>query len=270
MTKFARYRHVRALARGLKVLVEINRIGRARPGEIAAETGVDRTTVYRLLDTLEQEGYITRGSDDYYTLTLDVRRLSDGFSELDHITRVVAPELGRLLPKVLWPTDFATFEQGAMIIRETTHRFSHFSMHRAMIGRSRPVLRSAMGRAVLANVSPAERELMLRMIIKSKQPDAGEARDQTYVRALLRETLARGYAASVGLVETHISAIAVPVRSQSHVVGALNLVFFRSAMNVEEAAERYLPHLRNSAASIKEVLAEAGNNSSRFEMSGSL
>ena len=256
MATSSRYRHVRALARGLKVLAELNRFGRARPGEIAAETGVDRTTVYRLLDTLEQEGFVTRGSDDYYTLTLAVRRLSEGFNDLDHVTRIVAPELGRLLPKVLWPSDFATFEQGAMIIRETTHRFSHFSMHRGMIGKSRPVLRSAMGRAVLASASPAERELMLRMIIKSKQPDASEARDASYVRALLQETRARGYASAVGLIETHISAIALSVRSPTNVVGAVNLVFFRSAMGPSEAAERYLPQIRESVAAIEAALLE--------------
>jgi IclR family mhp operon transcriptional activator len=250
----SRYRHVRALARGLKVLVELNRIGRARPGEIAAETGVDRTTVYRLLDTLEHEGFVARDSEDHYTLTLAVRQLSEGFKDLDHITRIVAPELGRLLPKVLWPTDFATFEQGAMIIRETTHRFSHFSIHRAMVGKSRPVLRSAMGRAVLASVSPAERELMLRLIIKSKQPDASEARDASYVRALVQETRTRGYASAVGLIETHIGAIALPVRSPKGVMGALNLVFFRSAIGPAEAAERYLPHMRESVAAIEAAL----------------
>jgi len=254
VTSSSRYRHVRALARGLKVLVELNRIGRARPGDIAAETGIDRTTVYRLLDTLEQEGFVARDSDDHYTLTLAVRQLSEGFKDLDHITRIVTPELGRLLPKVLWPTDFATFEQGAMIIRETTHRFSHFSIHRAMVGKSRPVLRSAMGRAVLANVGPAERELMLRLIVKSKQPDASEARDASYVRALVQETRKQGYASAVGLIETHIGAIALPVCSPKGVMGALNVVFFRSAMNPAEAAERYLPHMRDCVAAIEAAL----------------
>jgi IclR family mhp operon transcriptional activator len=250
-----RYRHVRALARGLKVLMELSRTGRARPGEIAAETGIDRTTAYRLLETLEREGFVVRTSDDYYGLTLAVRQLSEGFTDLDHITRIVAPELGSLLAKVLWPTDFATFEQGAMIIRETTHRFSPYSVHRSMIGKSRPTLRTAMGRAVLAAASEKERDLMLRMIAQSGQPDAAEARETGYVRALIQETQTQGYASAVGLVDAHIGAIATAIRSPIGVVGALNLVFFRTAMTPSDAAQRYLPVMRECVAAIETQVA---------------
>jgi IclR family mhp operon transcriptional activator len=250
-----RYRHVRALARGLKVLMELSRTGRARPGEIAAETGIDRTTAYRLLETLEREGFVVRTSDDHYGLTLAVRQLSEGFTDLDHVTRIVSPELGKLLAKVLWPTDFATFEQGAMIIRETTHRFSPYSVHRSMIGKSRPTLRTAMGRAVLAAASEKERDLMLRMIAQSNQPDAAEARETGYVRAMIQETQTQGYASAVGLVDSHIGAIATAIRSPIGVAGALNLVFFRTAMTPSDAADRYLPAMRESVAAIETQIA---------------
>ena len=38
--------------------------------------------------------------------------------------------------KVMWPTDLATLEHDAMIIRESTHRFSPFSIDVGMIGRN--------------------------------------------------------------------------------------------------------------------------------------
>lgn len=250
-----RYRHVRALARGLTVLMELGRSGRARPGDIATRTGIDRTTTYRLLETLEREGFVARTSDDYYGLTIAVRQLSEGFTDLDQVTRIVSPELGKLLPKVLWPTDFATFEDGAMIIRETTHRFSPYSVHRSMIGKHRPTLRTAMGRAVIAAASEEERDLMLRIIAQSDQPDASEAREKGYVRALVEETQAQGYASAVGLVDSHIGAIGIAIRSPVNVAGALNLVFFRTAMTPADAAERYLPFMRECVASIEAQLA---------------
>jgi IclR family mhp operon transcriptional activator len=254
LAKGTRYRHVRALARGLKILAELNRVGRARPGDLSAETGIDRTTVYRLLDTLRNEGFVSRTSNDYYALTLSVRRLSEGFTDLDWITGVVAPELGQLFAKVLWPTDFATFEQGAMIIRESTHRFSPFSVHRAMIGRDRPTLRSAMGRAVLACATDHERDIMLRIIANSEQPDAQEARDSRYVSALMQESRARGYSSAVGLVESHIGAIALGIRTPERIVGAINLVFFRTAMTPGEAAEKYLPAMKQTVRNIEAAL----------------
>ncbi len=248
------YRYVRSLARGLKILADLNRVGRGIPSEIASATGIDRTTVYRLLDTLVHEGFVSRAATDRFELTIKVRELSEGFTETDQIAQIVAPELGRLLPKVLWPTDFGTFQQGVMIIRESTHRFSPFSTHRAMIGKSRPVLCSAMGRAVMAAATRTERDMMLRLIVNTRRPDASLARDPNYLHKILKQTRLRGYASSVGLVEPHISAIALPVRS-NRVVGAINLIFYTSAMTPEEAAKRYLSYMKESVATIEAGLA---------------
>jgi len=43
---------------------------------VSSSGGIDRTTTYRLLQTLEQEGFVARTSDDYYGLTIAVRELS--------------------------------------------------------------------------------------------------------------------------------------------------------------------------------------------------
>jgi IclR family mhp operon transcriptional activator len=250
------YRHVRSLARGLQILSELTRIGRATPSQLSARTRIDRTTVYRLLDTLEHEGFVTRTSDDQYAPTSAVRKLGEDFTDLDLVMRVVVPELRKLVTKVLWPTDFATFEQGAMVTRETTHKFSPFSLHRSMIGTKRPTLRSAQGRAILAWATDHEREIMLRIIANSDQPDAQQARDKKYVASLIRETRTRGYASAVGLIEPRIASIALGVRTTQRIFGALNLVFLRTAMTPAEAAKRYLADMQDTVRDIEVALHE--------------
>lgn len=249
------YKPVRALEKGLDLLVELNRRGRAKPAELARETGIDRTTVYRLLETLIIRGLVEKSpSDDCYTLRAGVRQLSEGFTASDATARLVAPELGRLLPKVLWPSDFAAFERGWMVIRETTHRYSPFSVHRAMVGRMRPFLRSAVGRAVLAAAEPGERQTMVEIALKAYAVAPNEATPAA-IEALVSDVQARGYAASVGGSESHISAIALPVTGPLGVVGAINIVFFRSALTPELAAERYLPALTETVRAVEERLA---------------
>lgn len=49
---------VRSLARGLAVLSYVNKSGESRPAEIAKALGLPRPTVYRLLETLEEMGYV--------------------------------------------------------------------------------------------------------------------------------------------------------------------------------------------------------------------
>lgn len=52
------YPRVRALERGLELIVALSELGWATPGELAKYTGIHRTTIYRLLSTLELSGYV--------------------------------------------------------------------------------------------------------------------------------------------------------------------------------------------------------------------
>lgn len=245
------YRPIRALQRGLDVLAALNLAGRARPSDLAIATELDRTTVYRILSTLQQHGLVAASpSDDTYVLTSQVRLLSDGFTDQDAVARIVAPALGRLLPEVLWPSDYATFVGGRMVIQETSHRYSAFSIHRQMVGRGRPVLNSALGRAVLAASTPAARETLLD-VIRANNPEEAEIAARPDAIDRIAEDFANlGYAWSIGGTEARISAIALPVVVGDRVYGAVNLVFFRSALTVDEAARRYLPALSRTVQDI--------------------
>lgn len=255
------YKPVRALARGLALLQRLNELGAARPAALARSVDLDRTTTYRLLATLEAMGLVRQsGSSDDYVLTDRVRTLSDGFTARDRTTQIVAAHMGKLFPEVLWPTDFATFENGAMVIRETTHRFSPYSVHRAMVGRPRPLLASALGRAALAGATDAQRVAMLDILAGS--PEMGptsRASLDVQVEFVISDFGRRGYAWSVGGTESKISAIAVPIKTRAD-IAALNLIFFSSAMGVEKAAERFLEPLKACARNVERDLAELTND----------
>ncbi|MEY9396421.1 DNA-binding transcriptional ArsR family regulator [Bradyrhizobium japonicum] len=55
---------VRAFKRGLDVLQEVNRSGGIRAGDVARALDLPRPTVYRLLETLEELGYVARSASD--------------------------------------------------------------------------------------------------------------------------------------------------------------------------------------------------------------
>ncbi len=59
------YKTVRGLTRGLALLNALNRLdGGASPTRLAELTGLHRTTVRRLLETLQEEGYVRRSDSD--------------------------------------------------------------------------------------------------------------------------------------------------------------------------------------------------------------
>ena len=246
------HRSVRALARGLALIGELSTSGPSSAQQLARKSGLNRTTCYRLLQTLQHEGFVTfdEGSA-LFGLTPQVRRLSEGVSTSDLSSQAALPPMFSLLEQVSWPSDFAVFELGWMMIRERTHSFSPFSVHRSMVGRGRSLVRSALGRAVLTAAAPALRREMLEISASLVPEDAELARDRGFVNRFVSRTRSDGYASSVGETEQGISAIAVPIGGIGPVLGSLNIVFFSSAMTPQVAAKRYLHSMRQAARDIE-------------------
>src|SRR5208283_2422292 len=97
-------RPIRALIRGLEALTVLNLRDGATVSEVAQEIRLPRTTVYRILETLANAGFIVRDAgDDRYRLTVRVRSLSGGFDDETWITRVARPLIEELGRELVWP-----------------------------------------------------------------------------------------------------------------------------------------------------------------------
>lgn len=246
------HRSVRSLSRGLALIRELNVSGPASVLLLAQRTGLNRTTCYRLLQTLQHDGFVTFDAESaLFRLTAQVRMLSEGASTHDLSSEAALPAMFTLLKEASWPSDFGVFEMGSVMIRESTHSFSPLSVHRSMVGRRRPFLRSALGRAILSAAAPALRREMLEVVASFVPEEAAMAKDRSFVDRLVSQTRKRGYAASVGETEAGISAIALPIEGRGPVLGSLNLVFFTSAMTPEVAARRYLRGLTKAVRDIE-------------------
>ena len=250
------YKTVRGLTRGLMLLNMLNKLDvGASVGLLAELSGLHRTTVRRLLETLQEEGYVRRSpSDDSFRLTIKVRQLSEGFRDEQWISALAAPLLGDLLREVVWPTDVSTLDVDAMVVRETTHRFSRLSFHRAMVGRRLPLLKTASGLTWLAFCPEQERKELIEMLASRPGDDYQLAREPLNLEAILARARKEGYGQNYRGwdQEEKIASIAVPLRSEQRVIGCLNLVYMASAMTIEQAAEKHLPALQRVAKQIEE------------------
>lgn len=235
---------IRALARGLDVLAALNRLGEATAGALAAETGVPRPTVYRVLETLRAGGYVT-AAEERWSLRLGVRALSDGFEDEEWITAVALPALHALTARIQWPSDLATLEGTAMVIRATTHQVAPFSIDRAMLGRAMPVLQSSLGQAWLGFAPVAERDALLAMLGVS--PRLGAIRRQGYA---LRAS---------GGPWPHTRSVAVPIMVDGRVLACINAIWMARAITVEEGLRQCLEPLRQTAATIACRITKTGH-----------
>lgn len=244
---------VRSLERGLKVLEALNRCHGAKAQQIARLVELPRPTVYRLLETMESLGYVTRSADSW-TLTAQVKALSAGFHDDVWVTRVAAPILHELGREVLWPVDLVTFENDAMIIRETTHTESPFSIDRGMAGTHLPILQTSGGRAYLAFCAATEREVILSRLRLSGKPGDALAHDEQFVDQILKETRQSGYGFRTDGFNPHTASISLPILIDDRVLACITMIWIASALSFEDAVARNVGAIRRAITRIQTLL----------------
>lgn len=256
------YKEVQGLSRGLKVLVALNAKTRAKANisTISSMTGIHRTTVKRLLETLRREGFVTFDEDtSTYNLGSPVKWLSAGYVDDEWIVEHTVPVMRRLSEKVLWPTDLTTFDIDSMIVRETTHVRTPFFFDKTMPGQRRPILLTAAGRAYFFASSKEKQEQILTVLRNHEGEEGLIARDPKRVQLIRKRCDQLGCAVNTGEWQSNRSryAIAVPILLGREVLGCLNILFHSKAMTIEEAIAQNLPILKLAAREIADGVREA-------------
>ncbi|MEZ2141768.1 DNA-binding transcriptional regulator [Bradyrhizobium sp. DN5] len=243
---------VRAFKRGLDVLQEVNRSGGIRAGDVARALDLPRPTVYRLLETLEELGYVARSaSDDRFRVTRRALSLGDGYDPGVVICQAAAPYLAELSKTLVWPVDLSTYENAAMVVQETTHSRSPLSIDRGMIGKRLPMLRTSAGRAYLAACASRERDLIVSHLRRIDEADDRPFLDECRFTRMIAETAKRGYAVrNEGEFKPKTASIAVPIVRGDIVFGCISIIWIRSALSLDEAIARFVAPLREAAAAI--------------------
>lgn len=254
------YKPVTAVLRGLEVLRVVNRLMPASVKDIHRETGFDKATIVRMLETLIHAGYVIRdAASGSYSVAGRVRQLSFGYSAHDRAAEICAPILALFRRAVGWPSDFAMRDAESMTVVQTSRAEGPMFFNRRP-GFRAPILATSLGKAYLAHCDAAER---LQIVTLLQAGPAGV--DQPLPQDLderLSAIRAVGYA---GMDESYsqsqyqgaISAIAVPVFQGAHLRGAINIMFLRDAVTEPEAVARYLPGLQDTAARIGDAFARS-------------
>jgi IclR family mhp operon transcriptional activator len=245
---------VRGFARGLATLEALNRRGAATALELARDTGIPRPTIYRLLQTLLEEGYVARSpSDDRFKPRLKVRGLSDGFEDEQWISAVAAPAMQALTRRLHWPCDLMTLEGTHLVIRETTHRIAPYSIDRNMAGREIPLLESSAGLAYLAALPEDEARELIGLATAGLADGARAALAAGRAVASARR---RGHGLRQGGARwPHTGSVALPIRHQGRVLGGLSVIWMARVVGQEDGVARCLEPLTQTVREIEERLA---------------
>jgi IclR family transcriptional regulator, mhp operon transcriptional activator len=251
-------RPIRALMRGLDALTVLNLRDGATVSEVAHDIRLPRTTVYRILETLCNSGFVYRDSaDERYRLTILVRGLSDGFDDEAWVNQIAKPLIHSLCAEIVWPVSIATLCGTKMMLREATDHSTPVAIERYSAGFQLPLLNTATGRAYLANCPAAQRDALIEMLARSNKEDDKPARDRAELLRALAEIKSQGFATATRtrhLVDEY--TIGVPVPLNDRTLAVLTVRFMAPALSLRAGIERFLPKLRHCAAKISAVFSE--------------
>lgn len=251
-------RPIRALIRGLDALTVLNLRDGATVSEVAQEIRLPRTTVYRILETLCNAGFVIRDTaDDRYRLTIMVRALSDGFDDETWVTQIAKPFIYELCREIVWPVSIATLSGTTMLVRESTDHETPLAIERYSAGFRAPLLTTAAGRVYLANCPTPQRETIIEILASANREDDRSARAPAELQRALAEIRTAGYATVTRTRRLFEEiALSVPVLLHDRVLASLTVRFAASAVPLKNGLERFLPRLRRCAARISALFAE--------------
>ncbi len=252
-------RPIRALTRGLDALTVLNSRDGATVSEVAQEIRLPRTTVYRILETLCNAGFVFRDpADDRYRLTIEVRRLRQGVDDDAWVAQIAKPHIEALCRDIVWPVSIATLSGTVMMVRESTDHETPLAIERYSAGFRMPLLASAAGRVFLAYCPEAEREALIEILARSNKEDDKPARGpRAELQCMLADIKRDGYATSTKtrrLVDE--VSLGVPVNSHDGFLASLTVRFMASAVPLNTALERFLPKLRECSAVINTLYSD--------------
>ena len=240
---------IEALARGLDVLRSFHP-GRlvSTLSEIAAETGLARPTVRRILLTLEAIGYV-RAQDRGYALTPRVLEL--GMTYINSLDRweVARPHMERLVAQTNESSSMAQLD-GSDIVYVARVAVPKIVTLSVRIGTRFPAVATSMGKVLLASLRPEQLAEALAEESRSGitarwQPHPGQL-DQ-----VLREVRAKGWALADQDLAPGIRSIATGVRDgDGRIVAAVNITVHAAETSVETLMAEHLPLLLHTAAEI--------------------
>ncbi|UJF32803.1 IclR family transcriptional regulator [Paenibacillus hexagrammi] len=196
---------VRAVERALDIMLCFTNAAELTLTEIAARVDLHKSTVHRLLASLEGKGFIMRDtSTDKYRLGYRLWELSAHLSPDTDPSVLLLPEMERLRNQ-LGETISLYVQDGLERVRIQAVQSNHAIRRVAPVGARMPLYVGASSKVLVAFAEPAAQERL------SASADWPAGLDQQAFQQQLSETRRLGYATSVEEREPGAAAVAAPI-----------------------------------------------------------
>ncbi|MBP1315838.1 IclR family transcriptional regulator [Herbaspirillum sp. WGmk3] len=248
---------VPGLERGLRLLCEFSRQDKTLSApELARRLDIPRSTVFRLLATLERMGFVERadGGRDY-RLGMSVLRLGFEYLASLELTEIGRPLLDRLRDEIGYSCNLVVRDGRSIVYVAKSVTQTAFTSH-VNVGTRLPAHATVLGRVLLEDLTLPQ----LRTLYPEEHLEVFSSNTPKTVVELFDMVQAdkeRGFVLQEGFFETSISTVAAPVRDHSgHVVAALGATIPSPHIDASQL-DVIVSRVRETAAELSRLLDHA-------------
>lgn len=243
---------IQSLDRGLKILDILGKAGRPLTlNELAEHFSIDRSSVFRLVNTLVQNSFVIQHADTkQYSIGYKVLELSGALWDSAYIEDLIRPVMRRVLALTGQNTHLAVLDKTEVIFLAVERPRDHFALN-ISVGAREPAVVTALGRSLLAFLQEGELEKLL-------EGFTFRAYTQKSVTSLkqLKKVLSRVHAEQIAFDDEEyrpgIVCLAAPVFNHSRTV--------RYSIGISGLRETIHPRLEE----YRSILKQAGTDASQL------
>ncbi|MBB6064900.1 DNA-binding IclR family transcriptional regulator [Pseudoxanthomonas broegbernensis] len=250
----AKYR-APALEKGLDILELLARSpAPLSMAEISEGMGRSKGEIFRMLQVLEDRGYIARATGESgYALTHRLFMLGMEQPPVKGMMEAALPVMHRLADAIQQPCHLSVTSREEIVVVARVDAPGEIGLV-VRVGHRRPMAHSTSGVVLFAFQGPAIRERWL-ALLREAEPglDADAFRKRT------EQARADGYASAASDVVHGVVDLSAPVLRHDHAVCALTVPFLETS-NARSRATAALAPLREAAAAISRALTYGGHD----------
>ncbi len=198
-----------SLRKGLAAIVAFSRRGSWSLAELTVELGQTKPTVFRILHTLEEASFVRRQADGRYAPGPCMEQLGAATARQETLRWQALAPLQDLAAATGETAHVSVLHEGESVCVQAAEGPRMLRM-RALVGRRSPAHASALGKALLAQVTPREVDAIVaaRGLAKLTPRTIVSRRA---LHAALAEVRVRGFAFDDEEMETGLRCVAVPI-----------------------------------------------------------
>ncbi|MEV0295391.1 IclR family transcriptional regulator [Nocardia sp. NPDC050710] len=251
-----------SLSRALTILVSLGEDSRSLD-QLATQLGVHKSTVLRLLQTMEAQRFVTHDSQHRYVLGSRLFELANHALEQRDVRTLARPHLTALNAATAQTIHLATYESGEAIYIDKLDATQSLRMY-SRVGRPAPLHCTAVGKVLVAAQPRSEWRAIAERLDYRAFTDRTIRTPEHYL-AELEVVAAQDYAEDHEEHESFVNCIGVPVRNGTGAVVAAVSMSVPDMLLDHDQVLAELPRVRAAADAISTELGWTSGRSTSMK-----